>query len=206
MNGKTLLSDLTAGFTTGLFSIPEGMAYAKLMGVNPVYGLYSSMVAPIVASMTTGTILMVSTLTSVIAICTGSVIQQAGIDVASHPPALLTITFLVGAIMFLRGLLPDRHGVKKAAVILTLRQMETLPGTTLKWLIGYNRDLREGSNLLLLAGVGSQVFDLLAHTGIIDAIGKDNIFPSQRVMTASIDEAVARTQVWIEENSDGNTS
>ncbi|MDJ0883562.1 MAG: SulP family inorganic anion transporter [Desulfobacterales bacterium] len=105
MNRKNILSDLGAGFTTGLFSIPEGMAYAKLMGVNPVYGLYSSMVAPIVASLTTGTILMVSTLTSAIAICTGSVIQQAGIDVAAHPSALFTITFLVGAIMFLMGLL-----------------------------------------------------------------------------------------------------
>ena len=40
-----------------------------------------------------------------IAICTGSVIQHAGIDVASHPQALFTITFLVGAIMFLMGLL-----------------------------------------------------------------------------------------------------
>ena len=102
---KELLSDLTAGFTTGLFSIPEGMAYAKLMGVNPVYGLYSSMVPTIAASLTTGTILMVSTLTSAIAICTGSVIQQAGINVSNNPSALFTITFLVGAIMFLMGLL-----------------------------------------------------------------------------------------------------
>jgi SulP family sulfate permease len=102
---KELLSDLSAGFTTGLFSIPEGMAYAKLIGVNPVYGLYSSMVAPIAASLTTGTILMVSTLTSAIAICTGSVIQQAGINVSSNPSALFTITFLVGAIMLVMGLL-----------------------------------------------------------------------------------------------------
>jgi SulP family sulfate permease len=102
---KNIISDLAAGFTTGLFSIPEGMAYAKLLGVNPVYGLYSSMAAPIVASLSTGTVLMISTLTSAIAICTGSVIQHAGIDVASHPQALFTITFLVGAIMFLMGLL-----------------------------------------------------------------------------------------------------
>jgi len=105
MNHKNIFSDLASGFTTGLFSIPEGMAYAKILGVNPVYGLYSSMVAPIVAGLTTGTILMVSTLTSAIAICTGSVIQQAGIDVTHHPSALFAITFLVGAIMLLMGLL-----------------------------------------------------------------------------------------------------
>jgi SulP family sulfate permease len=34
---KTLRSGLVSGFATGLFSIPEGMAYAKLAGVNPVY-------------------------------------------------------------------------------------------------------------------------------------------------------------------------
>ncbi|MDJ0722816.1 MAG: SulP family inorganic anion transporter [Desulfobacterales bacterium] len=99
LNRKNLISDLAAGFTTGLFRIPKGMAYAKLLGVNPVYGLYSIMAAPIVASLATGTILMVSTLTIAIAICTGSVIQQAGIDVATHPSALITITFLAGAVM-----------------------------------------------------------------------------------------------------------
>ncbi|MEZ4769490.1 MAG: SulP family inorganic anion transporter [Caldilineales bacterium] len=40
-NPKTLKSDAIAGFATGLFSIPEGMAYAQLAGVNPLYGMYS---------------------------------------------------------------------------------------------------------------------------------------------------------------------
>jgi SulP family sulfate permease len=93
---KTIISDIAAGFTTGLFSIPEGMAYAKLMGVNPVYGLYSSMVPTIVACLSTGTVLMISTLTSAIAISTGSVLQSAGIDAGSNPAALFTITFLKG--------------------------------------------------------------------------------------------------------------
>jgi hypothetical protein len=38
---KNLRSDVVSGFAMGLFSIPEGMAYAQLAGVNPVYGLYS---------------------------------------------------------------------------------------------------------------------------------------------------------------------
>ena len=37
LSWKNLRSDLVSGFATGLFSIPEGMAYAKLAGVNPVY-------------------------------------------------------------------------------------------------------------------------------------------------------------------------
>ena len=59
---------MISGLATGLFSIPEGMAYAQLAGVNPVYGLYSGIVAVIVSSLTTGTILMMSTLTSAIAL------------------------------------------------------------------------------------------------------------------------------------------
>jgi SulP family sulfate permease len=102
---KTLRSDIVSGFATGLFSIPEGMAYAQLAGVNPVYGLYSGMVSTIVASLTTGTILMISTLTSAIALSTASVMQVAGITGSQMPAALFTITFLVGVTMLLLGLL-----------------------------------------------------------------------------------------------------
>ena len=95
--------NIISGLATGLFSIPEGMAAAQLAGVNPVYGLYSGIVATLVASLTTGTILMMSTLTSAIALATGSVITSR------HPEqpdaqALFTITFLAGAIMFVLGL------------------------------------------------------------------------------------------------------
>ena len=104
-SGKSLRSNLISGFATGLFSIPEGMAYAKLAGVNPVYGLYSGMVSTVAASLTTGSMLMISTLTSAIALSTASVIQVAGIQQSQMPQALFTVTLLVGAIMFLMGLL-----------------------------------------------------------------------------------------------------
>jgi SulP family sulfate permease len=96
--------NVISGLATGLFSIPEGMAYAQLANVNPIYGMYSGIVATIVASLSTGTILMVSTLTSAIALATGSVLQTAGIQDSQMPGAVFTITFLVGAIMFLLGL------------------------------------------------------------------------------------------------------
>ena len=99
-----LVPNIISGLATGLFSIPEGMAYAQLAGVNPVYGLYSGIVAVIVASLTTGTILMMSTLTSAIALATGSVIMTAGIQSSQMPTALFTITLLVGVYMFVLGL------------------------------------------------------------------------------------------------------
>jgi SulP family sulfate permease len=104
-DSKNLRSDLVSGFATGLFSIPEGMAYAQLAGVNPLYGMYSGIVPTILASLSTGTILMISTLTSAIALSTASVLQTANIQDSQMPAALFTITFLVGATMFLMGLL-----------------------------------------------------------------------------------------------------
>jgi SulP family sulfate permease len=104
-NPKNLRTDAVAGFATGLFSIPEGMAYAQLAGVNPVYGLYSGIVATITASLSTGAILMVSTVTSGIALSTASVLQTADIQDSQMPAALFTITFVVGVMMLVLGLL-----------------------------------------------------------------------------------------------------
>jgi len=41
---EMLLNDVTAGFTVFVFLIPQGMAYALLAGMPPIYGLYSSIV------------------------------------------------------------------------------------------------------------------------------------------------------------------
>ncbi|QIS72221.1 hypothetical protein HB370_21470 [Streptomyces sp. DSM 40868] len=50
-----------AGLVTGLFSIPEGMAYASIAGFDPVAGLYAGSVPAIVGSLTARTVLMVTT-------------------------------------------------------------------------------------------------------------------------------------------------
>ena len=99
-----IVPNIISGLATGLFSIPEGMAYAQLAGVNPVYGMYSGIVATIVSSLSTGTVLMISTLTSAIALTTASVLTKADIQSSQLPQALFTVTFLTGAIMFLLGL------------------------------------------------------------------------------------------------------
>jgi SulP family sulfate permease len=47
---KTLRRDLIAGLTVAAISLPQGMAYALLAGVDPRYGLYSAILVTAVAS------------------------------------------------------------------------------------------------------------------------------------------------------------
>ncbi|MCB0662221.1 MAG: solute carrier family 26 protein [Saprospiraceae bacterium] len=42
-NGQTLRSDLSAGLTVGVMLVPQGMAYAMLAGLPPIYGLYGGL-------------------------------------------------------------------------------------------------------------------------------------------------------------------
>ena len=43
-NSQKFSGDLTAGLTTGVMFIPQGMAYAVIAGVPPIYGLYAGVI------------------------------------------------------------------------------------------------------------------------------------------------------------------
>ena len=51
MTRTGLRADLVAGITVALVLVPQSMAYAQLAGLPVVYGLYSSFVPVIVASL-----------------------------------------------------------------------------------------------------------------------------------------------------------
>lgn len=80
------------------------MAYASIGGFNPVAGLYSGIVPTIVGSVLARTVLMVTTLTSAIALSSRSVLDQAGLDPAD-PGNVAMLAILVGAVMLLFGAL-----------------------------------------------------------------------------------------------------
>ncbi|MER5863279.1 SulP family inorganic anion transporter [Kitasatospora sp. NPDC002040] len=102
--GRPTGQDVTAGMVTGLFSIPEGMAYASIGGFNPVAGLYAGVLPPILGSLTAPTVLMVTTLTSAIALTGQSVLSDAGLD-PHQAGNVAALTLMVGVIMLLLGLL-----------------------------------------------------------------------------------------------------
>ncbi|MFS0693000.1 SulP family inorganic anion transporter [Streptomyces nitrosporeus] len=102
--GRPSPADLGSGAVTGLFSIPEGMAYAAIAGFSPVAGLYAGAVPTIVGSLTSRTVLMVTTLTSAIALTSQSVLSDAGLDPKDAGNVAL-LTVMAGAVMLLMGVL-----------------------------------------------------------------------------------------------------
>jgi SulP family sulfate permease len=136
-NRKTLGADLSAGLTVALVSIPEGMAYALVAGVNPVYGLYTGMVTTIVASLTASTSLLVVTLTNAMALVAGEQLARLSDD-ADPIRALFTLSLLVGAIMFALGAL-------KLGSVIRFVSREVMSGfvfaTALLIILGQYKDL-----------------------------------------------------------------
>jgi SulP family sulfate permease len=49
---KTAISDLIAGITLGIESIPDGMASGVLAAVNPIHGIYIAFLKPLILSFT----------------------------------------------------------------------------------------------------------------------------------------------------------
>ncbi|MFI1979148.1 SulP family inorganic anion transporter [Streptomyces wedmorensis] len=97
-------SDVSAGLATGLFSIPEGMAYSAIGGFNPVAGIYAGVVPTLLGSLFARTVLMVTTLTSALALTSQSVVKEAGLD-ALDTGNVATLAVMAGAIMLLLGVL-----------------------------------------------------------------------------------------------------
>jgi SulP family sulfate permease len=99
----TLRKDAVAGVPGAVGSVPDGMASAVLVGVNPVYGLYASFAGPIGGGLTASTRLMVITTTTAAALAAGSAVSS--FDADKRAEALFMLTVLAGAVMLAAGLL-----------------------------------------------------------------------------------------------------
>ena len=158
--------DLGAGITVGVVLIPQGMAYALLAGVSPVYGLYASLVPLLVYSLF-GT----SRHLAVGVVAIDSLIVAAGVAAmapgsASEALSLtLLLALMVGIIQIVMGLLrfgfvvnllsrPVTTGfTSAAALIIGMSQLKHLLGV----------DLERSVNIFTLLAQASTKIALL-HT------------------------------------------
>ncbi|NUR72322.1 MAG: SulP family inorganic anion transporter [Hamadaea sp.] len=156
--GRPRPGDVGAGLVTGLFSIPEGMAYASIAGFNPIAGLFAGVVPAVVGSLTARTVLMVTTLTSAIALTANSVLTDARLEFTAGNIAALAV--LTGLVMLLLGLL-------RLGVVLNFVSHAVMTGFSLgiavQIIVGVLKDATgyhpQGGNKLV------QLADALTHIG-----------------------------------------
>lgn len=138
------LKDLLAGFTVGIVLVPQGMAYAMIAGLPPVYGLYASLF-PVLMYAVLGT----SRKIAVGPVAMDSLLVAAGLGtlaisgVENYIAMVVVLTLMVGVIQFVLGILrmgflvnflskPVISGfTSAAALIIMLSQLKHLLGTTI---------------------------------------------------------------------------
>ncbi len=154
-----LKGDIGAGLTVGVMLIPQGLAYASIAGLPPVYGLYASIVPIIIYAifgtsrqLAVGPVAMVSLL---IATAIGSF---EGLSTADYIAYAILLAFLVGAFQFLLGVFrlgflvnflshPVVSGfTSAAALIIGLSQLKDLLGINISRTHHINEIVSEAIN------------------------------------------------------------
>ncbi len=167
--------DLVAGITVGILLIPQGMAYALIAGLPPVYGLYAALIPQMVyALMGTSRQLAVGP------VALDSLLVAAGLgslNLSSTEEYILlaiALSFMVGLLQIAMGLLrmgfvvaflskPVISGfTSAAALIIGLSQLKHLLGISItqqnnihKLLINTFKALEQTNSLSLLIGLGA---------------------------------------------------
>ncbi len=171
---STFRSDLWAGLTVGVMLIPQGMAYALIAGMPPIYGLYASLVPLVVyAFFGTSRQLAVGPVAMVSLLVAAGVAPLAAGDPERYVALALLLAFMVGVIQLGLGLLrfgfvtallshPVLAGfTSAAALIIGASQLRHLLGVDLPSsnhvhvvLLGLAETWREVHLPTLLLGVG----------------------------------------------------
>ena len=100
---RTIRRDGIAGLNSAVSSVPDGMASGILVGVNPIYGLYACMVAPIAGGLFSSTQLMIVATTSAASLSAGQAL--GALSGQSRDNALFLMVVLIGTMQVLFGIL-----------------------------------------------------------------------------------------------------
>ncbi|MCT4580070.1 MAG: sulfate permease [Flavobacteriales bacterium] len=142
---KDFLADLPAGLTVGVMLIPQGIAYALIAKLPPIYGLYAALLPQIIYA-----IFGTSRQLAVGPVAMDSLIVAAGITAIANVSEeqyifmAIALAFMMGAIQFILGVFrlgflvsflsrPVISGfTSAAAIIIGLNQVKHLFGTEIE--------------------------------------------------------------------------
>jgi len=99
---RTIGSDLVAGLTLGVESVPDAMASAVLAGVNPMHGLYAVMLSTPIGALFTSSVFMSVQTTSALSLIVSQTPQVRG---ENYMKVLFILAILTGVFMLLAGFL-----------------------------------------------------------------------------------------------------
>ncbi len=142
---KELPKDILAGFSVAIVLIPQGMAYAMIAGLPPVYGLYASLM-PVLMYALFGT----SRSVAIGPVAMDSLLVAAGlgtlaiVGLENYIALAILLAFMVGAIQFVLGIFKMGYLVtflakpvisgftSAAAVIIIFSQLKHLLGVDIE--------------------------------------------------------------------------
>ncbi len=140
--GKSYLSDIIAGITVSIILLPQAMAYAVLAGLDPIFGLYSSII-PLIAYSIWGSSIHLAVgpvaLMSIILLSSVGVFAEPGTD--EYVDLVLFSGFIAGLLQIGFGILklgrfssllskPVLKGfITAAGTIIIFSQIRSLLGT-----------------------------------------------------------------------------
>ncbi|WP_420319039.1 SulP family inorganic anion transporter [Ekhidna sp.] len=119
-----LNGDIFAGITVGIMLIPQGMAYALIAGLPPVYGLYASIVPQIIYAL-----LGTSRQLSVAPVAMDSLLVAAGVSVLAVEGTDTYIAFAI-LLAFFMGLFQFLLGIARLGFITNLLSKPVISGFT----------------------------------------------------------------------------
>lgn len=102
---KTLVPDIIAGLSVALVLIPQSLAYAKLAGLPPEYGLYAAAFPPIVAAFFASSPFLQTGPTALMSLLTFGVLSATFVPLSPEfITAAALLALLVGVLRVVLGL------------------------------------------------------------------------------------------------------
>jgi len=159
----SVAQDGIAGLSVAVANVPDGMANGLLVGVNPIHGLYATMLGPLVGGIGSSSQLMIISTTAAASLTAGQ--SLAGLPADTRPAALFVLVVLVGVFLVVFGLVGLGRLMNFVSysvltgflagisVLLVLSQLPTVTGYEA---VGNNKV--------------SQALDIAVHAGAIDPV------------------------------------
>jgi SulP family sulfate permease len=126
----------------------------------------------------------------------------------SHQVILLSpkgSLFFAGATEFEEDL-PEVGNAERTVVLLRLRGRDEIGSTFQRVLTRYAANLKANQGKLVLVGVSEHVYHQLQKTGLLEALGKENVYLATSILGDSALNAYQDAEAWLEKKEDTSVS